>query len=242
VRFDVITIFPEIFNAYLNESILKRAIEKKIIEVKIHNLRDFTSNKHRTVDDYPYGGGPGMVMKPEPFFASIESINSDGILTCDGEGVSKITLSGSWDSSEGTFNIGQSVVTLTGSGDLKTAGNLAGGDFYDLSCAADGQTTTIGTAFVFIAHTLTVGDDTGKLAESTTSFLVLTGSGDVFVNGANGGADLAVSYFAYLPTASGVTQNVTARDYSNVSAGLCFAAWPGNDSNDSTFILKGDIT
>ncbi|MBI4684183.1 MAG: tRNA (guanosine(37)-N1)-methyltransferase TrmD [Nitrospirae bacterium] len=79
MRFDVITIFPEIFNAYLNESILKRAIEKKTIEVKIHNLRDFTRDKHRTVDDYPYGGGPGMVMKPEPFFASIESIKSDGI-------------------------------------------------------------------------------------------------------------------------------------------------------------------
>lgn len=79
MRFDIITIFPEIFNAYLNESILKRAIEKKIIEIKVYNLRDFTTDKHRTVDDYPYGGGPGMVMKPEPFFSAVESINSDGI-------------------------------------------------------------------------------------------------------------------------------------------------------------------
>lgn len=79
MRFDIITIFPEIFNAYLNESILKRAIEKKIIEIKIYNLRDFTTDKHRTVDDYPYGGGPGMVMKPEPFFSAVESIKSDGI-------------------------------------------------------------------------------------------------------------------------------------------------------------------
>ncbi|HBG93350.1 MAG: tRNA (guanosine(37)-N1)-methyltransferase TrmD [Nitrospirae bacterium GWF2_44_13] len=79
MRFDVITIFPEIFNAYLNESILKRAAERNIIEIKVHNLRDFTTDRHRTVDDYPYGGGPGMVMKPEPFFSAVEHIKSDGI-------------------------------------------------------------------------------------------------------------------------------------------------------------------
>ncbi len=78
MKIDVITIFPEIFNAYLNESILKKAIGKNIVEVKVHNLRDFTTDKHKTVDDYPYGGGPGMVMKPEPFFKAIESIKSDG--------------------------------------------------------------------------------------------------------------------------------------------------------------------
>ncbi|MEK7712572.1 MAG: tRNA (guanosine(37)-N1)-methyltransferase TrmD, partial [Nitrospirota bacterium] len=59
MKFDIITIFPEIFNAYLNESILKRAAERNIIEVKVHNLRDFTTDRHRTVDDYPYGGGQG---------------------------------------------------------------------------------------------------------------------------------------------------------------------------------------
>lgn len=79
MKFDIITIFPEIFNAYLNESIIKRAINKKIIEAKVHNLRDFTADRHRTVDDYPYGGGPGMVMKPEPFFNAIEAIKADGI-------------------------------------------------------------------------------------------------------------------------------------------------------------------
>ncbi len=79
MKFDIITIFPEIFNSYLNESILKRAIEKKIIEVKVYNLRDFTTDKHRTVDDYPYGGGAGMVMKPEPFFKAIETIKADGV-------------------------------------------------------------------------------------------------------------------------------------------------------------------
>ena len=79
MKFDIITIFPEIFNAYLNESIIKRAVNKKIIEAKVHNLRDFTADRHRTVDDYPYGGGPGMVMKPEPFFNAVETIKSDGI-------------------------------------------------------------------------------------------------------------------------------------------------------------------
>ena len=79
MKFDIITIFPEIFNSYLNESILKRAIERKLIEITIHNLRDFTKDKHRTVDDYPYGGGAGMVLKPEPFFSAVESIKADGI-------------------------------------------------------------------------------------------------------------------------------------------------------------------
>ncbi len=79
MKFDIITIFPEIFNAYLNESIIKRAIKKKIIEAKVYNLRDFTADRHKTVDDYPYGGGPGMVMKPEPFFSAIESIKADGV-------------------------------------------------------------------------------------------------------------------------------------------------------------------
>jgi len=79
MRFDIITIFPEIFSSYLNESILKRALERNLIEVKIHNLRDFTTDKHKVVDDYPYGGGAGMVMKPEPFFSAVESIKSDGV-------------------------------------------------------------------------------------------------------------------------------------------------------------------
>ncbi len=79
MRFDIITIFPEMFNSYSSESILKRAIEREIVEMKIHNLRDFTTDKHRVVDDYPYGGGPGMVMKPEPFFSAIETIKKDGI-------------------------------------------------------------------------------------------------------------------------------------------------------------------
>lgn len=77
--FDVITIFPEIFNAYLNESIIKRAIQRRLIDVKIYNLRDFTTDKHKTVDDYPYGGGSGMVMKIEPIYNAINSIKSDSV-------------------------------------------------------------------------------------------------------------------------------------------------------------------
>lgn len=77
--FDVITIFPEIFNAYLNESIIKRAIQRGLIDIKIYNLRDFTTDKHKTVDDYPYGGGSGMVMKIEPIYNAIKFIKSDGV-------------------------------------------------------------------------------------------------------------------------------------------------------------------
>lgn len=77
MNFDIITIFPEIFHAYLSESILKRALLKGLVEVRVHNLRDFSGDRHRTVDDHAYGGGPGMVMKPEPFFAAVETLRPD---------------------------------------------------------------------------------------------------------------------------------------------------------------------
>ncbi len=72
--FEVITLFPGIFTSPLNESILKRAKESGLIKVKVHNLRDFTFDRHRTVDDCPYGGGAGMVMKPDPIVEAIEKI------------------------------------------------------------------------------------------------------------------------------------------------------------------------
>jgi tRNA (guanine37-N1)-methyltransferase len=80
MKCDIITIFPAIFTAYFGEGILKRALQKGLIEVNIHNLRDFTHDKHRTVDDYPYGGGAGMVMKPDPFFSAVESVCPDADL------------------------------------------------------------------------------------------------------------------------------------------------------------------
>lgn len=76
---DVITLFPEIIKTYLSYGVLKKAIEEGLIQVRIHNLRDFTEDRHRTVDDYPYGGGSGMVMKPEPIFNALEHIWSDNI-------------------------------------------------------------------------------------------------------------------------------------------------------------------
>jgi len=74
-KFDVITIFPEAFS-YLNESILKRAQKKGLLEIKIHNLRDFTTDKHHKVDDKSYGGGPGMVLRVEPIIRAVKFIIS----------------------------------------------------------------------------------------------------------------------------------------------------------------------
>lgn len=74
MKFNVVTIFPEMINAYIGSSIIKRAIRSGLITVDVYNLRDFSGNKHNTVDDYPYGGGAGMVMKPEPFFRIAESL------------------------------------------------------------------------------------------------------------------------------------------------------------------------
>lgn len=74
MRFDIITIFPEIFDSYFNESILKRAQEKKLIQIHVHDLRDFATDKHRKVDDRPFGGGPGMVMKVEPIVKAIAAV------------------------------------------------------------------------------------------------------------------------------------------------------------------------
>jgi len=76
MRFDIITIFPKIFDSYLKESIIKRAQKNKLIEIHIHNLRDFALNKHKKIDDRPYGGGPGMVIKVEPIIKAIQFIKS----------------------------------------------------------------------------------------------------------------------------------------------------------------------
>ncbi len=77
IEFHIISIFPEMFEPVLNESILKRAREKGLLNVIAHNLRDYTEDRHRTTDDYPYGGGAGMVMKPGPIAVAIENINKN---------------------------------------------------------------------------------------------------------------------------------------------------------------------
>jgi tRNA (guanine37-N1)-methyltransferase len=74
MRIDILTLFPEICRAPLSESIMKRAQKKGIIELLIHNLRHWTTDKHHVVDDAPFGGGQGMVMKPEPIFAAVEEL------------------------------------------------------------------------------------------------------------------------------------------------------------------------
>ncbi|GAA0708436.1 tRNA (guanosine(37)-N1)-methyltransferase TrmD [Paraclostridium ghonii] len=74
MRFHIMTLFPDIFNSYMNESIMKRGVEKGIIEVNIYNIRDFSTNKHKKVDDYPFGGGAGMVMTPQPIYDTYKYI------------------------------------------------------------------------------------------------------------------------------------------------------------------------
>ena len=74
MQFDIFTILPEMFPPYLESSILMRARQRGLIEVRVHNIRDYTHDKHHTTDDTPYGGGGGMVMKPEPVFKAVESV------------------------------------------------------------------------------------------------------------------------------------------------------------------------
>jgi tRNA (guanine37-N1)-methyltransferase len=75
MTFHIITIFPEIFSSYFNESIIKRALDAGKIKIKIYDLRDWTTDKHRTVDDAPYGGGAGMIMKVEPLYKALKTLN-----------------------------------------------------------------------------------------------------------------------------------------------------------------------
>ncbi|MBI2099320.1 tRNA (guanosine(37)-N1)-methyltransferase TrmD [Candidatus Uhrbacteria bacterium] len=76
MRFDLITIFPKMFDCYINESILKRAQKKKLIKINVYDLRGWATDKHKTVDDKPYGGGPGMVMKVETFYRALQALKN----------------------------------------------------------------------------------------------------------------------------------------------------------------------
>src|SRR3989338_6461112 len=77
MRFHVVTIFPEIFSSYFRQSIMALALKKRILSVRFFNPRDFTVNKHKKIDDRPYGGGPGMVMRAEPILKSVEQIKKN---------------------------------------------------------------------------------------------------------------------------------------------------------------------
>lgn len=74
MRFDVFTLFPEVFDPYLNTSILQRARQRGLVEIHVHNIREWTTDRHHITDDEPYGGGGGMIMKPEPIFAAVEGV------------------------------------------------------------------------------------------------------------------------------------------------------------------------
>jgi len=78
VRFDLVTIFPRLCDGPLGEGIVRRAIERGLVDVQVHDLRDYTTDRHRSVDDVSYGGGPGMVFKPEPLFRAVDAIRAGG--------------------------------------------------------------------------------------------------------------------------------------------------------------------
>ncbi len=78
MRIDIVTIFPPLLAGAFEHSIIKRARDRGIVDIQIHDLREHTDDRHRTVDDYPYGGGAGMVMKPEPWFRAVESLRDQG--------------------------------------------------------------------------------------------------------------------------------------------------------------------
>ena len=78
MRIDILTLFPEMFEGVLSASMLGRAQANGLLDIRVHNIRDYTDNKHRKADDYPFGGGAGMVMKPQPVFAAIEAVRRPG--------------------------------------------------------------------------------------------------------------------------------------------------------------------
>lgn len=80
MKIDILTLFPNMFDGFLTESIIKRAISKNLVEINIHNIRDYSSMPHNQVDDTPYGGGAGMVLMCDPIFKAIESLKSDNSL------------------------------------------------------------------------------------------------------------------------------------------------------------------
>lgn len=77
MRIDILTLFPQMFEVPFSFGIFKRAVNNNLVSINLHNIRDYTHDNHHTADDYPYGGGPGMILKPEPIFEAVEAIKSD---------------------------------------------------------------------------------------------------------------------------------------------------------------------
>ncbi|MBM3148532.1 MAG: tRNA (guanosine(37)-N1)-methyltransferase TrmD [Chloroflexi bacterium] len=80
MRIDILTLFPDVFGGFFAHSIVGRAVAKGVVDIRLHNVRTFTHDKHHVVDDYPYGGGAGMVLKPEPVFEAVEFVKQDAVL------------------------------------------------------------------------------------------------------------------------------------------------------------------
>ena len=80
MKFHVLTLFPNMFSSPFAEGILARAIKENLLEIFVHNIRDYADGPHRTVDDYPFGGGPGMLMKPEPIFEAVDNHETPDII------------------------------------------------------------------------------------------------------------------------------------------------------------------
>jgi tRNA (guanine37-N1)-methyltransferase len=93
VRIDILTLFPQMFESPFSVGIFKRAVDQGLVRLEVHNMRDYAHDKHLTVDDYPYGGGAGMVLKPEPIFEAVEAVKSNIALQQEVSGVSVILLS-----------------------------------------------------------------------------------------------------------------------------------------------------
>lgn len=77
MKIDILTLFPSMYDGFLNESIIKRAIDNNYVEINIHNFRDYSKDSHQKVDDYGFGGGPGMVLMPQPIFDAVEALKTD---------------------------------------------------------------------------------------------------------------------------------------------------------------------
>ena len=90
MKFQIITIFPNLFNSFLNESLIKKSIDKRLIKFCVHDLRKWSGNKHNRIDDTPYGGGAGMIMRAEPIIKAIININPSRDLTLKSGGNKKI--------------------------------------------------------------------------------------------------------------------------------------------------------
>ena len=84
MTFDIVTIFPAMFEQALAAGVIGRAIERGVVDVKVRDLRDFTTDRHRVVDDMPFGGGPGMVLKADPIFRALDAIEADRGAAADG--------------------------------------------------------------------------------------------------------------------------------------------------------------